>query len=183
MAKETHNWLVNRILDRKLRELAATHLRGRLIDIGCGAKPYRDLLDPYIDEHVGVDLEGGIHGDGAVDLFGDAYEIPSEDGSFDSAICTAVLEHLEEPEMAIREFFRVLSPGGVAIYSEPFIWHIHEAPRDFYRFSPTGLSTSSRTPVSMWWRSFRFRGSSSPLGRNWSTSCSGSGLDHCALSP
>jgi SAM-dependent methyltransferase len=51
-----------------------------------------------------------------------------------------VLEHLEEPEKAVRECFRVLKPGGVALYSVPFIWHLHEEPRDFYRFSKYGLS-------------------------------------------
>jgi hypothetical protein len=33
----------------------------------------------------------------------------------------------------------VLKSGGVAIYSVPFIWHLHEEPRDFYRFSKYGL--------------------------------------------
>jgi SAM-dependent methyltransferase len=70
---------------------------------------------------------------------GTAYEIPAPDASFDSAICTAVLEHLEEPELALRECFRVLRPGGYALYSVPFIWHLHEEPRDFFRYSKYGL--------------------------------------------
>jgi SAM-dependent methyltransferase len=72
-------------------------------------------------------------------MCGTAYEIPSEPDSFDGALCTAVLEHLEEPEKAIRECHRVLKPGGIAIYSVPFIWHLHEEPRDFFRFSKYGL--------------------------------------------
>jgi SAM-dependent methyltransferase len=50
-----------------------------------------------------------------------------------------VLEHLEEPEEALRECHRVLRAGGFAVYSVPFIWHLHEEPRDFYRFSKYGL--------------------------------------------
>jgi SAM-dependent methyltransferase len=50
-----------------------------------------------------------------------------------------VLEHLEEPEAAIRECHRVLRPGGTAIYTVPFIWHLHEEPRDFFRYSKYGL--------------------------------------------
>lgn len=139
MARETKNILANRIVERHLRDMAAKYLRGRLIDIGCGIKPYRTLLAPHVQEHVGVDHEESLHDRSAVDLTGTAYSIPAPDGSFDSALCTAVLEHLEEPEHAIRECWRVLKPGGVAIYAAPFIWHLHEEPRDFYRYSEHGL--------------------------------------------
>jgi SAM-dependent methyltransferase len=80
-----------------------------------------------------------LHDKSNIDLLGDAYNIPVSLESFDTAVCTAVLEHLEEPELAIRECFRVLQPGGYAIYSVPFIWHLHEEPRDFYRFTKFGL--------------------------------------------
>jgi SAM-dependent methyltransferase len=98
------------------------------------------MMAPFVEEHVGVDHEGTIHSKSQIDLFGTAYQIPADDASFDSALCTAVLEHLEEPERAIRECWRVLRPGGVAVYSVPFIWHLHEEPRDFFRFSKHGLA-------------------------------------------
>lgn len=139
MAKELKNLLINHIHDKHLSILAAKHVRGSLIDIGCGTKPYAALLKPYVAGHVGVDHEAGFHSKDNVDLFGTAYAIPAPDAAFDSALCTAVLEHLEEPEQALRECYRVLKPGGVAIYSVPFIWHLHEEPRDFYRFSKYGL--------------------------------------------
>lgn len=49
------------------------------------------------------------------------------------------MEHLEEPERAIRECYRLLKPGGVAVYGVPFIWHLHEEPRDFFRYTKYGL--------------------------------------------
>lgn len=139
MAHELHNRLVNSIFDRAMFSGAKRYLHGRLIDIGCGAKPYEGLLSPRIVVHVGMDHAETMHDKSNIDLFGTAYNIPAEDRSFDSALCTAVLEHLEEPELALRECCRVLKPGGVAIYSVPFIWHLHEEPRDFYRFSKHGL--------------------------------------------
>jgi SAM-dependent methyltransferase len=139
MARELINILVKNIHDHQLEKYASQYLNGRLIDIGCGEKPYAKILSSHIKEHVGVDHEASIHSKSKVDLFGTAYQIPIEDCTFDSAICTAVLEHLEEPELALRECHRVLKPGGVAIYSVPFIWHLHEQPRDFYRFSKYGL--------------------------------------------
>ena len=139
MAYELRNLLVNRIGDRALAEAVAAHARGRLIDIGCGVKPYRAMVAPYVSEHVGVDHVDTQHDASNVDLFGTAYGIPAEDASFDTGLCTAVLEHLEEPEAALRECFRVLRPGGIAIYTVPFIWHLHEEPRDFFRYSKYGL--------------------------------------------
>ena len=139
MAKQIKNLLINHIHDRQLVAYAGAYLNGRLIDIGCGTKPYRNILEPYISDHVGVDHDATFHDKSNIDLFGTAYDIPENDASFDCAICTAVLEHLEEPENAISECHRVLKPGGVAIYSVPFIWHLHEEPRDFYRFSKYGL--------------------------------------------
>jgi len=139
MAYETKNILINHIFDVALKSCASVYLKGSLIDIGCGIKPYKELLSPYVTEHVGVDHDGTIHNKKNIDLFGTAYKIPDDDESFDSAICTAVLEHLEEPESALRECFRVLKPDGYAIYSVPFIWHLHEEPRDFYRYSKYGL--------------------------------------------
>jgi ubiquinone/menaquinone biosynthesis C-methylase UbiE len=139
MAHELKNLLVNRIHDRALQQSASVYLKDRLIDIGCGEKPYRKMLQPFITEHIGVDHPQTLHEKSRVDLFGTAYSIPVEDGSFDSALCTAVLEHLEEPELALRECYRVLKRGGCAVYSVPFIWHLHEEPRDFFRYSKYGL--------------------------------------------
>jgi SAM-dependent methyltransferase len=97
------------------------------------------MLAPLVSEHVGVDHAGSPHGTSRVDRTGTAYALPAADAEFDSAVCTAVLEHLEEPKDALRECWRVLRPGGVAIYLVPFIWHLHEEPRDFYRYSKHGL--------------------------------------------
>jgi len=139
MARQIKNILINRIHDHQLLDFAKKYFKGTLIDIGCGTKPYKELLHPYIQDHIGVDHEATFHSKANIDLFGSAYEIPAESNSIDSALCSAVLEHLEEPEKAIQECFRTLKPGGYAIYSVPFIWHVHEEPRDFYRFTKYGL--------------------------------------------
>lgn len=139
MAKQLKNILINRVHDRALREFSEKYLHGRLLDIGCGKKPYSKIVAPYVTEHVGLDHGISPHGTNSVDLVGTAYEIPAPDASFDCVLCTSVLEHLEEPDQALRECYRMLVSGGVAIYSAPFIWHLHEEPRDFFRYSRYGL--------------------------------------------
>lgn len=139
MATRFYNLLITSVHDRELKLLARSYLKGKLVDIGCGTKPYRDLMRPFVIEHIGVDHEGSSHSKDNVDLLGTAYNVPVATDCFDCAICTSVLEHLEEPELALRECHRILKLGGVAIYSVPFIWHLHEEPRDFYRFSKHGI--------------------------------------------
>jgi ubiquinone/menaquinone biosynthesis C-methylase UbiE len=139
VAREAKNRLVNSIVESALREAAARYAHGRLIDIGCGEKPYRSLFAPYVAEHIGVDHVDTQHAKHEIDLVGTAYAIPVADRTFDTALCTAVLEHLEEPEVALRECYRVLAPGGHAIYVAPLFWHLHEDPRDFYRYTKYGL--------------------------------------------
>jgi len=133
------NWLTRARHDDALAA-AVPQLRGRLVDIGCSDKPYADLIAPHVTEHVGVDHADTPHDHAQPDLVATAYDIPAPDASFDSALCTCVLEHLEEPQRAINECHRLLKPGGVALYTVPFIWHEHEAPRDFYRYTRFGLT-------------------------------------------
>lgn len=138
MAHELKNVLTNFLHDRKLKTFARKYLSGSLVDIGCGKKPYRKIVAPFVSSHLGIDMANSPRAN-AADIFASAYDLPVPDCSFESAICTSVLEHLEEPSAALIECFRVLKPGGIAIYSVPFIWHLHEEPRDFFRYSKYGL--------------------------------------------
>jgi ubiquinone/menaquinone biosynthesis C-methylase UbiE len=133
------NALAHRQLNNALAIAARAHARGRLLDVGCGEKPYAPLFRDLVDEHVGVDHPESIHPLGAVDVLATAYDIPLEDASFDTVLMTEVLEHLEEPGRAIAEARRLLRPGGKLILSTPFMWPLHEEPRDYFRYSPHGL--------------------------------------------
>ena len=133
------NFLVHFLHNKLLRKCAARYFHGKLLDIGCGGKPYLSWLRPIIDSYLGFDLPDSAGKKRPIDVGGNALKLPFKDGSFDSVLCTSVLEHLEEPEIALKECFRVLKPGGCAIYSVPLLWHVHEDPRDFFRFTSFGL--------------------------------------------
>jgi len=110
-----------------------------VLDIGCGNKQYANIIEAYASQHIGLDHENTLHDLNKADIVGTAYDIPADDDSFNSILCTEVLEHLEEPEKALQECYRVLKPGGYAVFTCPFIWHLHEEPRDFYRYTKYGL--------------------------------------------
>ena len=69
----------------------------------------------------------------------DMQDLPYEDNSFDFVISDQVIEHLEDSPKAIKESYRVLKEGGIAIHTTCFINYIHRCPKDFWRFSPDAL--------------------------------------------
>ena len=134
-----HNWLNHELIVRFLEEMGRKYATGTLVDIGCGKKPYKEVFAPFVEQHIGVDLVDAIHGNEEVDIVGSAYETGLEAGSCDVILCSEVLEHLEEPEIALKELNRILTKGGRGIFTVPFFWPVHEAPRDFYRYTEYGL--------------------------------------------
>lgn len=134
-----HNWLIYRVIDPALEARVRRYASGILLDIGCGTKPYAAMARPSITRHIGIDYPGTRHGGDAVDIWGVAYDLPVGRGRIDCVLCTDVLEHLNEPSQAVAEAFRVLKPGGYAIYTVPLFWHLHEQPHDYYRYTRYGL--------------------------------------------
>ena len=108
----------------------------RLLDVGCGEKPYAPLFAPYASEHVGVDsVENPF-----ADLRGAVEDLPVEDASFDVVLCAQVLEHCDDPGAAARELYRVTRPGGRVLASTHGVMVYHPAPSDHWRWTHTGLA-------------------------------------------
>lgn len=136
--RQTHNWLAYQIGDRLL-ERHAPLLNGVLYDLGAGESPYRDFFLRYADQYVAVDWAGSLH-DTKADIVADLNEpLPIEDRVADTLVCLSVLEHLREPGLMLGEACRILKPGGALLLQVPWQWWIHEAPYDFFRYTPYGL--------------------------------------------
>lgn len=73
------------------------------------------------------------------DTIGDVHSLPFESGSQSLILCTEVLEHLHSPQVAIDEMERVLVSGGQLLLTTRFVFPIHDAPIDYFRFSKYGL--------------------------------------------
>jgi len=121
---------------------ARPKLVGRLLDVGCGDKPYASVLQ--CEEHVGVDVRSSSHSGGKIDVIYDGATLPFEGESFDSILCTEVLEHCLNPQSLVREMARVMKPGGCALLTAPMVFHHHEEPWDFQRFTRYGMEHIAR---------------------------------------
>src|SRR6478735_220722 len=117
----------------------APTLNGKLLDFGCGSKPYRSLFN--VEEYIGLDFEktGHDHTGEQIDVFYDGKNIPFPDGYFDSILCSEVMEHLFDLPAVLKEMKRVLKPGGKILLTCPFVWGEHEAPYDFARYTRFAL--------------------------------------------
>jgi len=110
-----------------------------VIDLGCGVSPYRKEVTELGCQYVGVDWSNSIHKvkpDVVADL---TQTFPFEDESADTLLSFQVLEHLPTPQEFLAECFRVLRPGGALFLTVPFQWRVHEAPYDYFRYTPFGL--------------------------------------------
>lgn len=104
---------------------------GRTLDIGAQNGPYA----AFFPNRVALDIRRGA----GVQIIGDAQALGIADAAFDVVLCTEVLEHVPEPQRAIDEMFRVLKPGGTLLLTTRFLFPIHDAPHDYFRFTKYGL--------------------------------------------
>lgn len=119
-------------------EAFAPYLSGRLLDVGCGRKPYERYF--HVDEYVGLDLDSErSRAAGAADYFYDGHRFPFDGETFDAILCNQVLEHVFNPDEFLGEMHRVLRPGGGVVLTIPFVWDEHEQPYDYARYSSFGL--------------------------------------------
>ena len=116
-------------------------LKGRLLDFGCGRKPWMSLF--HVDEYIGVDIEesGHNHHDSVVDVFYDGHTLPFEKDSFDSIFSSETFEHLFNIDEILTELNRVLKPNGQLLITIPFAWNEHEEPYDFARYTSFGITS------------------------------------------
>jgi ubiquinone/menaquinone biosynthesis C-methylase UbiE len=102
---------------------------GRALELGCGTGFFllnlkqagvltegcvTDLSPGMVEvaqrnaEHLGFSIEGRV---------ADAESLPYPDGSFDLVVGHAVLHHIPDVELALREVLRVLRPGGRFVFA------------------------------------------------------------------
>lgn len=117
----------------------AAQMNGRLMDLGCGSKPYYSIFK--VDEYIGVDYDspGHPHDNENIDVYYDGKHLPFKENDFDSVFCSEVFEHIFNLEEIIKETHRVMKPGGRFLITCPFAICEHEVPNDFARYTSFAL--------------------------------------------
>jgi SAM-dependent methyltransferase len=131
-------WVVRHALATWLRAQATDLERRdgvRVLDVGCGVKPYFPFFAATASDYIGVDVVENP----AAELLGPVEALPVADASFDVVLCTQVLEHCDDPAQAVRELRRVTAPGGRVLASTHGVQVYHPSPVDYWRWTHEGL--------------------------------------------
>ena len=135
----TPQWVVREPLARwveaEARSAYAAHGRLRVLDVGCGVKPYYPFFEPYAASYIGVDVVANP----AAELLGAVEALPVDDASIDVVLCNQVLEHCADPALAVSELNRVTAPGGRVLASTHGVQVYHPSPDDLWRWTHAGL--------------------------------------------
>jgi SAM-dependent methyltransferase len=127
------NWVI--------KQLKALPEGIRILDAGAGElrfKPHCGHLQYVAQDFAqydgggdGAGLQTGKWDNTQLDIVSDITRIPVDDASFDAILCTEVFEHIPDAISAVREFARILKPGGTLLITAPFNSLTHFAPYHF----------------------------------------------------
>jgi SAM-dependent methyltransferase len=111
----------------------------RVLDAGAGECIYRPLFPG--GGYVAVDrgIGDGAWNYGKLDALADLERAPFAAATFDAVVCTETLEHVARPGAVLRELRRVVRGGGLLVLTVPFLQPVHQAPHDYFRYTPFGI--------------------------------------------
>jgi SAM-dependent methyltransferase len=118
----------------------------RALDAGCGGQPFREVIERaglrYHSLDVRQNAAGSVEFLGALDA-----ELPAAvpRKAFALVLCTEVLEHVAHWDCAFANLASLLTSGGHAIVTVPFVYPLHEEPYDFWRPTPHALRVAAET--------------------------------------
>jgi hypothetical protein len=113
---------------RKIVEKYVNPVNDIVVDLGAGARRiHPDIITLDLFDYDTVDIVCGLD------------RLPFAPNSIDGFVTLSVIEHLTDPFALVGSLHRASSPGAIGIHHVPFLYHFHESPRDFMRFTHMGL--------------------------------------------
>jgi len=140
---------VNVLLMREKLGRYASLMRGVLLDIGAGNKPYRTFFN--VDKYIGVNSLGHYRSHVPSDVrentdiwIDRTPPLPFADSAFESIVCFQVLAVIDEPARFFAELARLLKPGGHLLLSTDFLYP-KWAENDCFRYTDVSLRHFAQT--------------------------------------
>lgn len=134
-SRKQFDYIVLNDLKRKITE-HADEIGGRVLDYGCGSKPYAPLFGRS-NEYLGADFSTNLQAD--IFLTSDGL-LPTDIGCFDVIVSFQVMEHVPNVATYLNQCRRVLRKGrGKLLLTTHGVWPYHPGPGDFYRWTHEGL--------------------------------------------
>jgi SAM-dependent methyltransferase len=121
------------------REFGNIPAGAKVLNIGAGGDIGKTLMRHSARQQfqvVALDIDSQRH----PDIVGDICAYDFKEQLFDTIVMAEILEHIHSPHLALENVHRILKNGGRLILTTPFIFPIHDAPHDYYRYTRHGLA-------------------------------------------
>lgn len=129
---------MRKLTRQRLERFLATHAtEEHIVNIGPGNLPHFG----FFPNQTRVDIDP----DCKPDIVADAAHIPLPDSSTGIVLSIDMLEHAIDPVAVVDEMYRVMRPGGKLIFCTRFIYPLHDAPGDYWRFTRPVLENLFRS--------------------------------------
>ncbi|MEM9953883.1 MAG: class I SAM-dependent methyltransferase [Chloroflexota bacterium] len=125
-------WLLQKITREQLGHFLDKHrTEAKTLEVGASSRPSLTQFPNQIASDISFHPQ--------IDVQYDAHRMPFIDEQFDCVLAIEVLEHCHTPQQVIDECYRMLKPNGTLILTTRFIFPLHDAPHDYFRFTKYGL--------------------------------------------
>jgi hypothetical protein len=128
------------LLRQRIERAIATYAmpapaQGRALDVGCGRQPFRKILESAGYSYTGMDAQQNPENDvDVVCAIDEPLPLQLTCGEpFHFLLCTEVMEHVADWDMAFRNLMALMAEGGRLLITCPHFFQLHEEPYDFWR--------------------------------------------------
>lgn len=117
--------------------LASAARPGAVLDVGCAEQPFRALIESSGQQYVGMDVVQNRMR--SVDIVSTLEDAPAPAQAFRVILCTEVVEHVVDIDLAFAGLRRLAATGGTVVMTVPFVFPLHMEPYDFRRLTLHGV--------------------------------------------